>query len=491
MMRGIRMPSTSDFFLERYGLSPSRLESTLGRALGGSVDHADIYFEHTTRQHLELEQGKIRRVVGNTSQGVGVRALCEEKMGYAHSDEITVVQLECAAANARAIAEQSDGGIVALPSSYMRPLPHDLYALDANPLDTPLGEKAELLRRIDTICREYDHRICDVAARLTFEEKKVFIVSREGWMIGDSQPLLRLNVSCVASDGTRKETAVSGGGGRIEYGKLLEGDWYRRLAENAARLAVLLLSAEDTPAGSMTVVLGPGWPGILLHEAVGHGLEGDFNRKDQSAFAGRLGQRVASELCTVVDDGTIPNRRGSLNFDDEGTPTRRNVLIERGILVGYMQDLLNARLMGMAPTGNGRRESYAHPPMPRMTNTFMLAGETPPEDIIRSVKRGLYAVNFSGGSVDITNGNFVFSAVEAYLIEGGRITKPVKGATLVGNGPTALTKVSLVGDDLALDQGVGTCGKDGQTVPVGVGLPTIRIDEMTVGGTDALDGDDQ
>jgi TldD protein len=311
----------------------------------------------------------------------------------------------------------------------------------------------------------------------------MLIATASGWTVGDVRPLTRLNVTAIAEEGARREIGTFGGGGRVSFDFYLEAERWQRFASEAARQAALKLSAVDAPAGTMTVVLGPGWPGILLHEAIGHGLEGDFNRKGVSAFAGRIGQKVASDLVTVVDDGTIANRRGSLNIDDEGTPTGRTVLIENGILRGYLQDRLNARLMGMAPTGNGRRESFAHPPLPRMTNTFMLAGQDDPADIIRSVDRGLYAVSFGGGQVDITNGKFVFSASEAYLIENGRVTRPVKGATLIGNGPDALTRVSRVGHDLALDEGIGTCGKDGQSVPVGVGLPTIRLDDMTVGGT--------
>jgi TldD protein len=311
----------------------------------------------------------------------------------------------------------------------------------------------------------------------------LLVSTASGWSVGDIRPLTRLNVTVIAEDGTRREIGSFGGGGRVSFDFFLDGERWKRFAVEAARQAILKLRAVDAPAGTMTVVLGPGWPGILLHEAIGHGLEGDFNRKGTSAFAGRLGQKVASELVTVVDDGTLPNRRGSLNVDDEGTPTSRTLLIERGVLRGYMQDKLNARLMGMPPTGNGRRESYAHPPMPRMTNTFMLAGEDDPLDIIRSVRRGLYAVSFGGGQVDITSGKFVFSASEAYLIEDGHVTAPVKGATLIGNGPDALTRVKRVGRDLALDEGIGTCGKEGQSVPVGVGLPTILLEEMTVGGT--------
>jgi TldD protein len=336
---------------------------------------------------------------------------------------------------------------------------------------------------MDAAARALDPRVKQVIASLGSEDVIVLIATPSGFAVGDVRPLTRLNVTVIVEENGKRELGSYGGGGRVAFDFFLEEDRWRRFTSEAVRQATIKLHAIEAPAGEMTVVLGPGWPGILLHEAVGHGLEGDFNRKETSAFSGRIGQRVASELVTVVDDGTIANRRGSLNVDDEGIPTRRNVLIENGVLVGYMQDRLNARLMGAAPTGNGRRESYAHPPMPRMTNTFMLAGHDDPADIIKSVPRGLYAVNFGGGQVDITNGKFVFSTSEAYLIENGEVTRPVKGATLIGNGPDALTRVSRVGHDLKMDEGVGTCGKDGQSVPVGVGLPTIRIDGITVGGT--------
>jgi TldD protein len=370
--------------------------------------------------------------------------------------------------------------VVAIPG---RGRAHDLYTLAEPPIVTALERKLDLLRRIDAAARAADPRIAQVIASLASEEVVMLIATASGWAIGDVRPLTRLNVTVIAEENGKREIGSWGGGGRVPFDYFLEQDRWTRFATEATRQAVLKLRAVEAPAGTMTVVLGPGWPGILLHEAIGHGLEGDFNRKGVSAFAGRLGQKVASELVTVVDDGTIPNRRGSLNVDDEGTPTGRTVLIENGVLTGYMQDRLNARLMKMNPTGNGRRESYAHPPMPRMTNTFMLAGPDDPADIIRAVPNGLYAVTFGGGQVDITSGKFVFSASEAYLIENGRVTTPVKGATLIGNGPDALVRVSRVGHDLALDEGVGTCGKDGQSVPVGVGLPTIRIDGMTVGGT--------
>jgi TldD protein len=350
-------------------------------------------------------------------------------------------------------------------------------------LDTPLPARIDLLQEIDRLARAYDPRIRNVMASLSCESKVVLVVTSDGAVVGDVRPLARLNVTCIAQDGSNRQIGSYGGGGRIGWEFFFDEDRWRTFTREAARRAIVNLSARPAPAGTMTVVLGPGWPGILLHEAVGHGLEADFNRKGVSAFSNRLGQRVASELCTIVDDGTIPWRRGSLNVDDEGSPSGRTVLIENGILRGYLQDKLNARLMKMPVTGNGRRESFAHAPMPRMTNTFMLPGSSTPEDIMASVDHGLYAVSFGGGQVDITSGKFVFSASEAYLIEKGRITQPVRGATLIGNGPDVLTRVSMVGNDLTLDPGVGTCGKEGQSVPVGVGLPTIRIDGLTVGGT--------
>jgi TldD protein len=351
--------------------------------------------------------------------------------------------------------------------------------------DIALDKKVALLYEIDKFARSLDSRVKNVFASLGSEYKVILVATSQGWVVGDIQPLTRLNVTCIAEEAGNRQIGSYGGGGRVEFGFFIDAKDYERYAREAVRQAILNLNAQDAPAGTMDVVLGPGWPGILLHEAIGHGLEGDFNRKKTSAFSGRIGQRVASELCTVVDDGTIPSRRGSINVDDEGTPTHRTVLIEKGILKGYLQDKLNAGLMKMPLTGNGRRESYAHIPMPRMTNTFMLQGESAPEDIIRSVKKGLYAVSFGGGQVDITSGKFVFSASEAYLIEDGEVTKPVKGATLIGNGPDVLTRVSMLGSDLKLDEGVGTCGKDGQSVPVGVGLPTIKVDGLTVGGTRA------
>ena len=469
------------FFADRFNVSSSLLERVLGGSLLGRVDDADIYLEYRVNEELQLEEGTVKKASRHVSQGAGVRALSGTRTGYAHTDDISLPNLEEAASQARAIADRAGAsGAVAVPS---RGRPHDLYTLAEPPVVTDLARKLDLLRKVDDAARAADPRVTHVIASLSSEEVVTLVATASGWTVGDVRPLTRLNVTAIAEENGRREIGGWGGGGRVALDFYLEEERWRGFAREAARQAVLKLRAIDAPAGTMTVVLGPGWPGILLHEAVGHGLEGDFNRKGTSAFAGRMGRKVASELVTVIDDGTIPNRRGSLNVDDEGTATGRTVLIEKGILVGYMQDRLNARLMGMEPTGNGRRESYAHPPMPRMTNTFMVAGEEAPEEIIGSVRRGLYAVTFGGGQVDITNGKFVFSASEAYLIEDGRVTAPVKGASLIGNGPEALTRVSRVGRDLKLDEGVGTCGKEGQSVPVGVGLPTIRIDELTVGGT--------
>ncbi|OLB99239.1 MAG: metalloprotease TldD [Candidatus Rokubacteria bacterium 13_1_40CM_68_15] len=468
------------FFADRFNITSSTIDRLLGSALRGKVDDADIYLEYRITEELVLEEGAVKKASRHVSQGAGVRAQAGTRTGYAHTDDISIKNLEEAARQARAIAtDASASAVVAVPNGR----PHDLYALSETPVAADLTRKLDLLRAADRVARAADPRVRQVIASVTSEDVIVFVVTAAGWTVGDLRPLTRLNVTVIAEDEGKREIGSYGGGGRVAFDWFLEDNRWERFAREAARQAGLKLAAVDAPAGTMTVVLGPGWPGILLHEAIGHGLEGDFNRKGVSAFAGRLGQKVASELVTVVDDGTIANRRGSLNVDDEGTPTSRNVLIYRGVLCSYMQDKLNARLMGMKATGNGRRESYAYPPMPRMTNTFMLAGEEAPEDIVRSVKHGLYAVAFGGGQVDITSGKFVFSASEAYLIEDGRVTAPVKGATLIGNGPDALTRVTRVGHDLKLDEGIGTCGKDGQSVPVGVGLPTIRIDAMTVGGT--------
>jgi len=471
------------FFLERFGLDRSLLEQIVGGAIARRADYADLYFEFRRAQSLGLEEGIVKSASQHVLQGVGVRVVAGDKTGYAYSDDVTVESLRLATRTAQAIAEESSD--TRAVSVHQTPPVHDLYALQLAPLEAPLTEKVDLLSRIDIAARRHDPRIKNVMASIGVEQKLVLIVSSSGVLVGDVQPLVRLNITCIAEEGSNRQHGSYGGGGRVEYGFLLEEERYLRFTRAAADQALRNLQAVDAPAGTMTVVLGPGWPGILLHEAIGHGLEGDFNRKKVSAFSDLLGQPVASPLCTVIDDGTIAKRRGSLNVDDEGTPTGRTVLIDKGILRGYLQDRLNARLMGMPLTGNGRRESFAHIPMPRMTNTFMLAGESTPEEIVRSVDRGLYAAYFGGGQVDITNGKFVFSASEAYLIEGGRITRPVKGATLIGNGPEVLKHISMVGNDLHLDEGIGTCGKDGQSVPVGVGLPTVRIDALTVGGTQA------
>ncbi|MEA2626820.1 MAG: TldD protein [Candidatus Binatota bacterium] len=476
------------FFFDRYGLSDGELEHVLGSALERRADHADLYFEFRLSESVQLEESIVKSASRNVSQGVGVRVLAGDRTGYAYSDEITRDKLEIAASSARQIAASTGTG---LPEPLTSRSPRaDLYRLEHPPVEAELARKIELLSRIDVEARHYDPRIKNVLASIACEQKVVLIVTSSGVVAEDVQPLLRLQVTCVAEDGDSRQRGSFGGGGRSELEFLLEADpsepdlpRFLKFTREAASQAVRNLDSVEAPAGSQTVVLGSGWPGILLHEAIGHGLEADFNRKGVSAFSNRLNQRVGSELCTVVDDGTIAARRGSLNVDDEGTPTSRTVLIEKGILKGYLQDRLNAALLRMPLTGNGRRESFAHIPMPRMTNTFMLAGEDDPADIIRSVDRGLYAVYFGGGQVDITNGKFVFSASEAYLIEGGRLTRPVKGATLIGSGPEVLKRISRVGSDLRLDEGIGTCGKDGQSVPVGVGLPTIRIDGLTVGGT--------
>jgi TldD protein len=470
------------FFLSRFGMTEGALERVLGAALERKADYADLYFEYRSAEGLSLEDSIVNHTSKSLSHGVGVRVCAEDRTGYAYSDEVTVDRMRLAAETARAIAHT--GGAAPAVRVGQPLLRHKLYELESTPLEVPLEERAKLLNEVDRVAREFDPRVKSVMASFAAERKIVMVVNSEGRIAADVQPLCRLSVTVIAEDdkGVR-QVGSSGGGGRVEWSFFFQGERWREHALKAARQAIVNLDAVDAPAGETVVVLGPGWPGILLHEAIGHGLEGDFNRKGVSAFAGRMGQRVASEQCTVVDDGTIPNRRGSLNFDDEGTPTSRTTLIEKGILRGYLQDRLNARLMKMTPTGNGRRESFAHSPMPRMTNTFMLPGEATPEDVIRSVRNGLYAVSFGGGQVDITNGKFVFSASEAYLIEDGQVTRPVKGATLIGNGPDVLTRVTMVANDLELDPGVGTCGKDGQSVPVGVGLPTLRIDGITVGGT--------
>ncbi|MEX2208480.1 MAG: metalloprotease TldD [Myxococcota bacterium] len=465
-----------------FGIDARGLEAVFATALAKPIDFADAFFEYTTRDAVSIEEGLVKTGARAVEQGVGVRAQAGERQGYAHADEISLETVLLAAGTARAIAEGPGRSRSVALRRPAQPV-YDLYPLRQSPTSVPIDTKVRLLQEIDAYARGRDPRIAQVMASVACEERNLMIASSDGTWVADVQPLVVLRVQVIAVSGARRETGSQGTGGRIAYARLGEPETWKPLVDEATRIALTNLEAVSCPAGTMDVVLGPGWPGILLHEAVGHGLEGDFNRKKTSAFSGRLGQRVASPGVTVVDDGTLPGRRGSLNVDDEGTPTDRTVLIEDGILVGYMQDRLNARLMGMKPTGNGRRESYQHLPMPRMTNTFMLAGQDDPADILRSVRNGLYAVSFSGGQVDITSGKFVFSASEAYRIEDGKIGAPVKGATLIGDGPDALTRVSRVGHDLALDPGIGTCGKDGQGVPVGVGMPTIRIDGLTVGGT--------
>ncbi len=473
------------FFRDRFGLDDRSLSSALDTALERRVDHADLFFEYSTRDSVVLEEGIVKSGDRHVEQGVGVRALAGERQGYAHSDDVTVESVQLAAATARAISESAGGERSTAVRASGSPL-HDLYPVSQPPTEVAVDRKTALLGEIDAYARSLDSRVKQVMASIISEHRLILVAGSDGTLAGDVRPLVRLNVQVVAANasGSHREIGYQGEGGRYELDRLLDPEAWRPLVGEAVRLAILNLDAEPCPAGTMDVVLGPGWPGVLLHEAVGHGLEGDFNRKKTSAFSDRIGERVAAEGVTVVDDGTLESRRGSLNVDDEGTPTRRTVLIEDGVLCGYLQDRLNARLMGMEPTGNGRRESYAHLPMPRMTNTFMLAGQDDPEEIVRSVQRGIYAVSFAGGQVDITSGKFVFSANEAYRIEDGRIGAPLRGATLIGNGPDVLTRVTRIGNDLALDRGVGTCGKDGQSVPVGVGLPTIRIDALTVGGTE-------
>ena len=462
------------------GLEERHLSKTLGSILCGGVDYADLYFQVTRQESWTLEDGIIREGNFNLDQGVGVRAVSGEKTGLAYSDELMLPALEHAAGAARAIARQGESKQVA---AWRRGGIAPLYTVTDPTASVPDAEKTALITRIDAATRALDARLEQVIISMTSSQDLVLVAGSDGTLAADVRPLVRFNVSVILEQDGRREQGYSGGGARADLTYFLAGDRPMEYAREAVRQATVALEAVPAPAGTMPVVLGPGWPGILLHEAVGHGLEGDFNRKGTSAFSGKVGQRVAARHCTIVDDGTIPNRRGSLAIDDEGTPGKYNVLVEDGVLRGYMQDKLNARLMGVAPTGNGRRESYAHMPMPRMTNTYMLAGPHDHEEIIASVKKGLYAPNFGGGQVDITSGKFVFSASEAYLIENGAITAPVKGAMLIGDGPDALTKISMVGNDLRLDDGVGTCGKEGQSVPVGVGQPTLKIDELTVGGT--------
>ncbi len=467
--------------LEPASLSLNQLTKILQGILGNTIDSADLYFQVSENMGWSLEDSIIKKGSYTLDKGVGVRAVSGEKTGFAYSDDIMLTALEEAANAAKSIARRGQEGHLQISQPK--------HIVERYPAINPMQgvsdvESIQLLQKIDSLARSLDKRVKRVMASVNSEHDVIYLLQSDGTMAGDVRPLVRLNVSVIVEENGRFEQGYAGGGGRYSLKDLLNSELAEKLSKEAVRSALVNLQAVPSPAGMMTVVLGPGWPGILLHEAIGHGLEGDFNRKGTSAFSGRIGERVAAPGCTVVDDGTLEKRRGSLTIDDEGTPSQCTVLIEDGILKNYMQDKLNAKLMGMAPTGNGRRESYAHLPMPRMTNTYMLAGKHTPEEIIGSVQKGLYAVNFGGGQVDITSGQFVFSASEAYLIENGRITKPVKGATLIGSGPDVLTRVSMIGNDLKLDDGVGTCGKEGQSVPVGVGQPTLKIDGITVGGTE-------
>jgi len=486
-MTDLALPAVNPRLLEQATqllLKPAALEfRNLADVLSGihihHVDHADLYFQYSRLESWSLEEGIVKSGAFSIDRGVGVRAVSGEKTAFAYSDDISLAALEQAAAVTRAIARQGQSRAAALDRVGAA---RSLYAPSDPVAALADGDKVALLQRLERMARSRDSRVIQVMASLAGEFEAVLVARGDGLIAADVRPLVRLSINVIVEESGRREQGSSGGGGRIDYGYFSDA-LLEEYAAKAVDQALFNLSARDAPAGTMTVVLGPGWPGVLLHEAIGHGLEGDFNRKGTSAFAGRIGQRVAARGVTVVDDGTIAERRGSLNIDDEGNPTQRTVLIEDGILKGYMQDTLNARLMSVTSTGNGRRESFAHVPMPRMTNTVMENGDRDPAEIIASVDDGLYAVNFGGGQVDITNGKFVFSAAEAWKIEKGKLMYPVKGATLIGNGPDALTRVSMIGNDMALDPGIGTCGKEGQSVPVGVGQPTLRIDGLTVGGT--------
>ncbi|MDE1176603.1 MAG: metalloprotease TldD [Edaphobacter sp.] len=482
----IPAPDHKRYFIDKLGVSERLIERCLAEALSAGGDYADLYFESVSSTSLGIDESMVKTASQGISVGCGIRVLSGERTGYAYTDDLSSDRLLRAARTAALIAS---GPAKEQIHGFRHTESDSLYPIAGATADAEIAAKLKLIQRADDAARAYDSRITQVRASFSDELRRILIAASDGTFASDTQPLARLNIFVIAKDaagnGGSGSTArgTSGGGGRITM-DFFEGDKSpEHFAREAARTAILQLGAVAAPAGEMEVVLGPGWPGVLLHEAVGHGLEADFNRKKTSAFAGLIGQQVASSKVTVVDNGRMPNRRGSINVDDEGNPTQETVLIENGILKGYLSDKLSSKLMGTPNTGSGRRESYHHIPMPRMTNTYMLNGEDMPEDIIKSVKRGLYAVNFGGGQVDITNGKFVFSASEAYLIEDGKVTRPVKGATLIGNGPEALKYVSMVGNDLALDEGIGTCGKSGQSVPVGVGMPTIKLDKMTVGGT--------
>jgi TldD protein len=471
----------ASFFFERFGLTQADVERYLAAALSAGGEYADLYFEYLTTSSVNVDESLIKSASQGISAGCGVRVISGERTGYAYTDDLAPEKILHAARTAALIASgPAKTPVVSLKEHNGR----NLYPIGVAPTDAEVAAKVDLVMRADRAARAYDSRIREVRAGYADELRQILVIGSDGGFAYDTQPLARMNILCIGKDAKGQSSrGSSGGGGRVGLEFFQKEKQPEYFAKEAGRQAILQLDARPAPAGEMEVVLGPGWPGILLHEAIGHGLEADFNRKGTSAFTGLIGRRVASDKCTVIDNGTVPSRRGSLNVDDEGNPTSETVLIENGILKGYLSDKLSSKLMGIPNTGNGRRESYEHIPMPRMTNTYMLAGTDAPEDILRSVKRGIYAANFGGGQVDITNGKFVFSASEAYLIENGKITAPLKDATLIGNGPDVLTRVSMVGNDLKLDEGVGTCGKDGQSVPVGVGIPTIKVDRLTVGGT--------
>lgn len=484
----MQTPNVEHNLLHHHELDRDAIHQSLATLYTGAIDFADIYLQSSMHESWVLEDGIIKSGSFHIEAGLGVRAIHGDKTGFAYADEISLSALNKAAAAARGI---SQAGQAKQLQVVQRAQAIERYT-SINPLNLPEQAKIDLLRAIDEYARRQDPRVVEVIASVTGSYDEILVAATDGTFATDVRPLVRVNCTILVEQNGRRERGSAGGGARVEYNYFTETvgvngaakPRWQVFVDEAVRQALINLEARSAPAGTMPVVLGPGWPGVLLHEAVGHGLEGDFNRKGSSAYAGKIGEMVASELCTIVDDGTLAHRRGSLSVDDEGTPAGYNVLIEKGRLVGYMQDKMNARLMGVNPTGNGRRESFSCLPMPRMTNTYMLAGEHDPEEIIASVKRGIYAPNFAGGQVDITSGKFVFSASEAYLIEDGKITAPLKGATLIGNGPEAMRQVSMVGHDLQLDDGVGVCGKDGQSVPVGVGQPTLKLDAMTVGGTD-------
>lgn len=473
------LETAHELLLRPSGLDTSKLQGVLNQMMSHQVDYADLYFQYSRSESWGLEEGQVKSGNFSIDQGVGVRAISGEKTAFAYSDDINLPALQEAANATKAIAalgaEQTGKSIITrqTPALYLPQDPIASLSADA---------KVQLLERLERYAKQLDPRISQVMASIAGEYEVIMVARSDGLLAADVRPLVRISVQVIAEQNGRREQGSSGGGGRFDYSYFTDAV-LQDYAQKAVHQALINLEARPAPAGSMTVVLGAGWPGILLHEAIGHGLEGDFNRKGSSAFSGMIGLQVAAKGITIVDDGTIADRRGSLTLDDEGNPTNKTVLIEDGILRGYIQDSLNARLMGMPLTGNARRESYAHIPMPRMTNTYMMNGDKDPQEIIKSVKKGLYAANFGGGQVDITSGKFVFSAAEAYMIEDGKITYPVKGATLIGNGPDVLTRVSMIGNDMALDSGVGTCGKEGQSVPVGVGQPTLKIDGLTVGGT--------